>query len=99
MKCSLLHWIIFFSLVHTVIANGMPCKPSRNNVKNSIPTHASLYNRNGILIFLDESENTHLGFVTDSFLKAVLQKAGPIIVSASVIINARDSSPVKEKDP
>lgn len=56
--------------------------------------------RNGLLIFLDDSEDKKSsGFVVDSFLKAILKKAGPIIVSASVIVNARDNNSLEEKDP
>ncbi len=42
---------------------------------------------NGLLIFLDDSETT-IGAITSNFVTAVAQHAGPILASASLIVNA-----------
>lgn len=52
---------------------------------------------NGVLIFLDDSEND-VGAITTSFLRAFERQAGPIIVSASLIHNVRSILPLEEKD-
>lgn len=54
---------------------------------------------NGLLIFLDDLEsNDHLGVVTSGFLKAIVDQAGPIVASASVIVNAQGNALIREKD-
>jgi hypothetical protein len=47
-------------------------------------------NKRAVLIFLDDSESDDaIGIITNDFLVAFFQQAGPIIVSASIIDNAR----------
>ncbi|MGC2310325.1 MAG: hypothetical protein WA432_01735 [Candidatus Babeliaceae bacterium] len=62
--------------------------------KESAPSFAK-----GLLIFLDDSESI-LGAPSSTFLSALIQEAGPIIVSASLIVNVRGDNKLSvEKDP
>jgi hypothetical protein len=61
---------------------------------------------NGILIFLDDYEGDDnprpeyvFGALSSSLLSAVMQEAGPIIASASLITNINETEKPKEKDP
>ncbi len=60
---------------------------------------------NGILIFLDDIEGDNsprtykFGGLSTGFVKAFLQEAGPIIVSASLIMNVCETKKLKERDP
>lgn len=56
--------------------------------------------KNGIFILLDDGESKKkIGAITATFLKLILQQAGPILVSASIIMNPREGNPLIEKDP
>lgn len=65
----------------------------KSNESETAPTTS------GLLIFLDDNEKDQLGAVSDNFLAAFNQEAGPIIVSASVINNIRKAKKPDEKDP
>lgn len=52
----------------------------------------------GLLIFLDDVED-YIGSLSGSFLAAFVQEAGPIIASASLIVNVRDAQTPSEADP
>lgn len=88
--------LFFFGSMHTGYAMDMQ---TSENVAIEEQKSNGLFEKNGLFIFLDDSE-THLEFVLLGFLRAMLEKAGPMLVSASIIVNARDSSnPIEEKDP
>ncbi len=54
----------------------------------------------GVLIFLDDSENGRIGAISRSLIAAIYQEAGPIIASASVLVNIRgDNVPQEFQDP
>jgi hypothetical protein len=60
---------------------------------------------NGLLIFLDDSESdmatdvNKVGAISNAFLCAFGQEAGPIVVSASLIVNVREYKKPDEQDP
>lgn len=58
----------------------------------------------GLLIFLDDEESDNareskFGTLSDDFATAFVQKAGPILVSASLVANVYNASPEKDKKP
>ncbi len=54
----------------------------------------------GVLIFLDDSENGVIGGISSDLIAAIYQEAGPIIASASVLVNIRgDNVPPEFQDP
>jgi hypothetical protein len=86
--------IIFFAFVQSLF--GMD--------KTTVDT-VNLSNNEVILIFLDDQESdgmtntaTKIGLITNDFLTAFHQGAGPILVSASIIDNARLKQKPKETD-
>lgn len=67
---------------------------------------ANLSNNKAMLIFLDDSESDDtqiidrkIGAITNSFIAAFSQEAGPILVSASLIANIKEREKPKETDP
>ncbi len=56
---------------------------------------------NALLIFLDddEAERLEIGSVTSKFATAVVEEAGPILVSASLVANIYQREALEEKDP
>jgi hypothetical protein len=60
----------------------------------------SNFAQRGMIVLIDDSEK-NLGAISDKFLMAVGQQAGPIIVSASIGANvfSEYNAPSKEEDP
>lgn len=54
-------------------------------------------NTNAVLIFLDDNEKDEISSITNSFFAAFIQKAGPIIVSASLVNNIRSAKKPQDK--
>lgn len=80
------------------MANATPVD-TKIEADTAITTNQSSNNANAVLIFLDDQEKDELFSITNSFLAAFIQEAGPIIVSASLINNIRSAKIPDEKNP
>ncbi len=70
-----------------VVVQPEPVAPSPEVQPGPFATH-------GLLIFLDDTEkNREFGAVSNGLVTALLQEAGPIVASASVIANVRNINP------
>jgi hypothetical protein len=54
---------------------------------------------NAPLIFLDDSDNDKNNAIVSALATAIIQQAGPIIASASLIVSIRATESPDEKDP
>lgn len=54
---------------------------------------------NGMLIFLDDQERDMNGVITGDLATALVQKAGPIVTTTSLLANLYDQTPVDETNP
>ncbi|MDR3646351.1 MAG: hypothetical protein P4L22_02295 [Candidatus Babeliales bacterium] len=68
----------FFILITLIFFNKINCQ----DIEDSYT-----FKSKGLLIFLDDSETGRLGPISTDAMSAIAQKAGPIIISASVIYN------------
>lgn len=83
MKFNLLMMFLFANSIQATSA--VPAEPERPN--------------NGILIFLDDSEDS-LRAISSDLMSAIAEEAGPIIASASLLVNIRgDGVDPHLKDP
>lgn len=89
-KTGLLFFCFCFVNLILIGNNGGDIKRRQAVMTQKFATH-------GILIFLDDEE-TEIRAISNSFLTALIQEAGPIIASASLIVNVRVPGEYDKRD-